>query len=90
MSWEEMQRLQKDELVFFEKTIIKRRVHAFKNGELFKTYESIADTTQDGFSSSAVGAVIRGERKHHKGFTFTGEEPRKVQKIIIKDYDSRY
>jgi hypothetical protein len=38
------------------------------NGNPLKSYDKIIDVEKDGFRTSGVGFVCRGERKTHKGF----------------------
>lgn len=55
----------------FKKEAIKKRKKVGqynKNNELIKTYESIAQTEQDGFNSTHVGNCCNGKLKTHKGF----------------------
>jgi hypothetical protein len=44
-----------------------------ETGEV-RLYSSIADCRRDGFSPKTIHKVLRGERKHHKGWRFARVE----------------
>lgn len=41
-----------------------------KTGEIIKVYDSLKETTKDGYHRQSVGRVCRNERKHHKGYNW--------------------
>lgn len=58
-------------------SVLSKRVGKFnKDGELIKIYESCREAGRDGFKSSGVSAVCRGEKHTHKGYIwkYIGEE----------------
>lgn len=47
---------------------ISKSVGAFKNGELFMTFQSTQEAQRQGFNQGHIAACCRCERKSHRGF----------------------